>query len=138
MPCEQGIGRGRPGTLRTITTMDTSITARPPAQPELSEKERLLAWYPSTRHLNITMTRTPEKGAEDKRFSSQIAAHGYDLAHKTMRIEFKHGSSQYDYHHVEPEKAASIAECDSFGRWVEKNLKGVHHYERVRDPNYYR
>lgn len=119
--------------------MDTSIAARPQgAAPAQSEKERLLSWYPSTKGLDIPMTSTPEKGAEDKRFSSQIAAHGYDLAHKTMRIEFKHGSSQYDYHHVEPEKAASILACESFGRWVEANLKGVHHYERVREPTYYR
>lgn len=118
--------------------MDQSIAERQPASSLTEEQQALLAFHPSTKHLDIPMTPTPEKGAEDKRYSSQIVAHGYSLEHKTMRIEFRHGNSLYDYHWVPPEKAASIVECDSFGRWVEKNLKGVHHYERVRDPNYYR
>ena len=111
--------------------MDTQIR-------EQTEAEKLLAHHPSTKALNIPMTATPVKGADDKRYSSQIAAHGYDLERKTMRIEFRHGASLYDYHHVSPEKAAALLACDSFGRWVEANLKGVHHYERVREPSYYK
>lgn len=97
----------------------------------------LLAWRPSTKGLAIPMTETP-RDKKEKGYSSQIDAFGYHEGEKTMCIRFKHGMSEYHYHHVEPEKAASIVECQSFGRWVEANLKGVHHYERVRDPDYYR
>ena len=109
--------------------MDQSITERPQ-----TEAEKLLAHYPSTKAVVIPMTPTPAKGdPKDKRYSSQIAAHGYDLDHKTMRIRFVWGFSEYDYHRVEPEKAASINTCESFGAWVNASLKGVHHYELVRE-----
>lgn len=105
---------------------------------EQTDAEKLLAFYPSTKALQIPMTPTPAKGAEDKRYSSQIAAHGFDLEHKTMAIEFQFGRSLYHYHNLSPEKAAAINTCESFGGWVNANLKGKHHYELVRekDPRY--
>lgn len=103
------------------------------------DDEKLLAHYPSTKDVPIPMIDTPAKGdLHDKRYSSQIAAYGYDLTHQTMRVRFRHGLSEYDYHHVSAEKSAQILACDSFGRWVEKHLKGVHHYERTKEPDYYK
>jgi hypothetical protein len=114
--------------------MDQSITERPAAQQAaLTAAEKLLAHYPSTKALNIAMTNTPAKGdPNDKRYSSQVAAYGYDAAHKTMRIRFAWGLSEYDYHHVPPEKAEAIKTCESFGTWVNQNLKGIYHYECVK------
>ena len=100
--------------------MDQSITKRPDA-----EAEKLLAHYPSTKALQIPMTETPN--------SKQIHSHGYSLEHKTIRVCFKWGMSVYDYHHCEPEKAAAFAAAESKGGFLGKELKGIHHYELVKE-----
>jgi hypothetical protein len=103
--------------------MDNSITEHPQ-----TEAEKLLAFYSSTKAVQIPMTATPE--------SKQIHSHGYSLDHKTIRVQFKWGNSIYDYHHCQPEKAAAFASCESKGSFMAKELKGVHHFEcvRERDP----
>lgn len=96
--------------------MDQSITERPQ-----TEAEKLLAHHPSTKHLVIPMTETPN--------SSQIAAHGYDLSTKTLRVRFKWGNSEYDYHRLPPEVAAEFAAAKSKGGFLKAAIKGIYHFE---------
>ena len=100
--------------------MDQSITERPQ-----TEAEKLLAHHPSTKHLVIPMTDTPH--------SSQIAAHGYDLAHKTLCVRFKWGNSEYHYHRVPPEVAAEFAAAQSKGGFLKTAIKGVYHFECIKE-----
>lgn len=100
--------------------MDQSITERPQ-----TEAEKLLAHHPSTKSLAIYMTDTP--------FSSQVAAHGYDLANKTLRVRFKWGNSEYDYHRVPPEVAAEFAAAQSKGGFLKTAIKGVYHFECIKE-----
>ena len=100
--------------------MDQSITERPQ-----TEAEKLLAHHPSTKHLAILMTDTPT--------SNQVAAHGYDLANKTLCVRFKWGNSEYHYHRVPPEVAAAFAAAKSKGGFLKERIKGVYHYECTRE-----
>ena len=104
---------------------------------ESAEATDLLAHHPSTKGILIAMTETP-RDKKDPRYSSQIDAYGYSPEYRTVCIRFKHGMSEYHYHHTDPEKAAQLETCESFGRWVGHNLKNVHHCERVREPSYYK
>lgn len=96
--------------------MDQSIKERPQ-----TEAEKLLAHHPSTKHIVMHMIETPH--------SSQVAAHGYDLATKTLRVRFKWGNSEYDYHRVPPEVAAEFAAAKSKGGFLKEHIKGVYHFE---------
>ncbi len=100
--------------------MDQSITNR--AQ---TEAERLLAHHPSTKHLTIPMVETPH--------SNQVAAFGYLQAEKTLRVRFKWGNSEYDYHHVELPVVAAFAEAKSKGGFLKERIKGVFHYEKIKE-----
>ena len=100
--------------------MDQSITERPQ-----TEAEKLLAHHPSTKHLVIPMTETPH--------SSQVAAHGYDLAHKTLCVRFRWGLSEYMYHRVPPEVAAEFAAAKSKGGFLKEHIKGVYHFECTKE-----
>lgn len=54
--------------------------------------------------------------------SSNIAAHGYDEASKTLAIQFK-GGSTYHYAGVEPAVASEFAGADSKGSFFAKSLR---------------
>lgn len=101
--------------------MDQSITERPAEQREPTEAEKLLAFHPSTKHLTIPMTETP--------FSTQVAAHGYNLDTKTLCVRFAWGNSEYHYHRVPPEVAAEFAAAKSKGGFLKDKIKGVYHFE---------
>ncbi len=103
--------------------MDQSIAARP-AEREMTEAEKLLAHHPSTKNLGITLF--------DTHFSSQVGAVGYDAEHQTLRVRFKWGNSEYDYHRVPQELASEFLAAKSKGGFLKERIKGVYHYECVK------
>ena len=55
--------------------------------------------------------------------SSNIKAIGYDAASKTLRVDFRSGSS-YDYTNVSPEEHADFMAADSKGKHFHKHFRG--------------
>lgn len=64
--------------------------------------------------------------------SSSIAAHGYDLASRTLAIRFKSGT-RYDYADVPPEIAEQFAKHESAGRAFRTLIFGK--YNHVKEPH---
>lgn len=57
--------------------------------------------------------------------SSNIAAHGYDAATRTLAIDFVGGSATNLYHDVPPEIAEKLLKADSTGKFFSANIRGV-------------
>lgn len=55
--------------------------------------------------------------------SSNIAATGYDEAHRILLIQFTGSGETYCYEGVTPEKAAEREKCESIGRWFAKEIR---------------
>jgi hypothetical protein len=55
--------------------------------------------------------------------SSNIAAHGYDPASKTLALQFK-GGGVYHYHDVPAEVAAGLSNAESIGKYVSQSIRG--------------
>lgn len=98
--------------------MDTAIR-------EQTAAEKLLSHHPSTKHLVIPMTETPH--------SNQVAAWGYSAADQTLRVRYKWGNSEYDYHRCDPELVDGFADAKSKGGFLKEHIKGVYHYELVKE-----
>lgn len=58
--------------------------------------------------------------------SSAVAAHGYDPASKTARIQFANGRI-HDYPEVEAEQYQQLAEAESLGRHFNQHWRGSAH-----------
>jgi hypothetical protein len=58
--------------------------------------------------------------------SQAIAAHGYDPATKTARIEFINGRV-YDYPDVAPERYKQLSGAESLGRHFNAHWRGFAH-----------
>lgn len=66
--------------------------------------------------------------------SSQIAAHGYDEATRTLALKFKHGGSVYHYENVPPEVYAELREAKSIGSFFGKRIKASGFKYRKVEP----
>lgn len=55
-------------------------------------------------------------------FSSNVKARGYDIASRTLRIQFTNGST-YEYDDVPPEVVAQFDNAKSKGAFPRKHLK---------------
>lgn len=61
--------------------------------------------------------------------SSTIEAFGYDPALSELYVQFKSGAV-YTYTNVESETYSSLCEAESFGKFLNANIKG--HYEYIK------
>jgi len=59
--------------------------------------------------------------------SSTIDAFGYDPALNELYVQFKSGSV-YTYTQVEPEVYSALCEAESFGKFLNVNIKGQYEY----------
>lgn len=59
--------------------------------------------------------------------SSTIDAFGYDPALNELYVQFKSGSI-YTYTQVEPETYSALCEAESFGKFLNANIKGNYEY----------
>lgn len=66
-------------------------------------------------------TKTAIKMQECK--STNVAAHGYDDATKTLAIKFGNGAT-YHYANVPKEVHAKLCGCESIGKFVGAHLRG--------------
>lgn len=63
--------------------------------------------------------------------SSQFREHGYDPATRTLAVRFQDGRL-YHYKDVPPEKAQGLAEAESMGSYLSREIKGAGHaFEHV-------
>ena len=61
--------------------------------------------------------------------SSTIDAFGYDPALNELYVQFKSGAV-YTYSNVESETYFALCEAESFGKFLNANIKG--HYEYIK------
>lgn len=62
--------------------------------------------------------------------SSQVKAHGYDAASRTLAVEFKNGGL-YHYEDVPPETYDAMKAADSVGKFIGASIKGTHKYTKI-------
>lgn len=55
--------------------------------------------------------------------SSNIAAHGYDAASRTLEVKFTNGN-RYQYHDVPPEVGNGFAQAESAGKFFSQAVRG--------------
>lgn len=56
--------------------------------------------------------------------STNVAAHGYDEATKTLMIQFKNSKNVYHYPNVEAHVYHSLKNAKSVGGYVHEHIKG--------------
>lgn len=61
--------------------------------------------------------------------SSSIAATGYDIATRTLRVQYHGNSKVYDHPDVPPEKIDEMHAAESIGQFINKHIKP--HYPPV-------
>lgn len=62
--------------------------------------------------------------------SSQVKAHGYDAATKTLAVQFNSGHT-YHYHDVTASQYDELCKADSIGSHLHKAIKGMHKYTKI-------
>lgn len=62
--------------------------------------------------------------------SSQVKAHGYDAATRTLAVEYKSGGT-YHYSDVPAATYNAMKASKSVGKFIGANLKGAHKYTRI-------
>lgn len=65
--------------------------------------------------------------------SSQVKAHGYDAASKTLAVEYKNGGV-YHYADVPPATYDAMKAAESVGKFIGANLKGAHKFTKIEQP----
>jgi len=68
--------------------------------------------------------------------SSNIAAHGYDPASRTLAVQFSNGGL-YHYHEVPAEVAASFAQAESVGKFFSTQVRSQFKHTAIQQltPN---
>lgn len=62
--------------------------------------------------------------------SSNIAGFCYDESSETLTVEFNNGT-KYDYYDVPENIGNGMKDADSFGSYLNKEIKGKYRYARV-------
>lgn len=65
--------------------------------------------------------------------SSQVRAHGYDAATKTLAVEFKSGGV-YHYEDVPPATYELMKAAKSVGKFIGASIKGAHKFTKIDKP----
>lgn len=64
--------------------------------------------------------------------SSNIAAHGYDAASRTLEVQFTNGA-RYQYHDVPPEVADGFTQAESVGKFFTQSVRGQFKHSPIAD-----
>lgn len=62
--------------------------------------------------------------------SSQVKAHGYDAATRTLAVEFKSGGV-YHYHDVPAKTYDDMKASKSVGKFIGASIKGAHKFTKI-------
>jgi KTSC domain len=63
--------------------------------------------------------------------SSSIAAIGYERPHRLLLVQYRDSGETYVYFDVPPRVFAALQRAESKGRFVNAEIKGHYHYERL-------
>ena len=62
--------------------------------------------------------------------SSQVKAHGYDAATRTLAVEYKSGGT-YHYSDVPPATYDAMKAAESVGKFIGASIKGAHKFTKI-------